>query len=71
MLYGASARVAKAMGYGKIQTYILDTEIGVSLKATGWELEALTAGGQWSRTDGIINRTDQPTNPKQRWVKYL
>jgi hypothetical protein len=71
MLYGASARVARAMGYCKIQTYILDTELGVSLKATGWELEALTAGGQWSRTDGIINRTDQPTNPKQRWVKYL
>jgi hypothetical protein len=71
MLYGACARVAKAMGYCKIQTYILDTELGVSLKATGWELEALTAGGQWSRTDGIVNRTDQPTNPKQRWVKYL
>ena len=71
MLYGACARVAKAMGYCKIQTYILDTELGVSLKATGWELEALTAGGQWSRTDGIVNRTDQPTNPKQRWIKYL
>jgi hypothetical protein len=71
MLYGACARVAKAMGYCKIQTYILDTELGASLKATGWELEALTAGGQWLRTDGIINRTDQPTNPKQRWAKHL
>ena len=71
MLYGACARVAKAMGYTKIQTYILDYELGTSLKASGWVLEAYTAGGQWVRTDGIINRTDQPTNPKQRWSKCL
>ena len=71
MLYGACARVAKAMGYCKIQTYILNVESGTSLKASGWELEALTAGGQWIRNDGIINRNDQPTDPKQRWVKYL
>jgi hypothetical protein len=71
MLYGASARVARAMGYCKIQTYILDSELGISLKASGWELEALTAGGQWIRNDGIVNRTDQPIVAKQRWVKYL
>jgi hypothetical protein len=71
MLYGACARVAKSMGYCKIQTYILNSESGISLKATGWELEALTAGGQWVRKDGITNRTDQPTDKKQRWVKYL
>jgi hypothetical protein len=71
MLYGACARVARAMGYCKIQTYILDSELGISLKASGWELEALSPGGQWVRNDGIVNRTDQPTEPKQRWVKYL
>jgi hypothetical protein len=71
MLYGACARVAKAMGYTKIQTYILDYELGTSLKASGWQLEAFTAGGQWVRNDGVINRTDQPTNPKQRWIKCL
>lgn len=71
MLYGACARIAKAMGYNKIQTYILETETGISLKASGWKLEAITAGGQWKRNDGIINRTDQPTESKQRWAKYL
>ena len=71
MLYGACARVAKEMGYKKIQTYILDNEPGISLKASGWVLEALTAGGQWKRNDGVINRTDQPINPKQRWAKQL
>lgn len=71
MLYGACARVAKAMGYCKIQTYVLSTESGISLKATGWEFETITAGGQWVRKDGITNRTDQPIDKKQRWVKYL
>lgn len=70
-LYGACARVAKEMGYEKIQTYILESEPGISLKASGWVMEATTAGGQWKRTDGITNRTDQPTEPKQRWVKFL
>ena len=71
MLYGACARVAKEMGYKKIQTYILLSEPGISLKASGWVMEAVTAGGQWKRNDGVINRTDQPTEPKQRWVKWF
>jgi hypothetical protein len=71
MLYGACARVAKEMGYKKIQTYILQSEPGISLKASGWIMEGISPGGQWKRNDGIINRTDQPTEPKQRWVKWL
>ncbi len=35
MLYGAAARAAKAMGYRKIQTYLLASENGASLKASG------------------------------------
>ena len=30
ILYAASARISREMGYEKIQTYILDTELGVS-----------------------------------------
>ena len=71
MLYGAAARVAKAMGYSKIQTYILQDEPGVSLKAAGWVMEAVTTGGQWKRSDGSPRRSDQPTDPKQRWSKHL
>ena len=33
-LYSACARIGKEMGYLKIQTYILDTETGISLKAS-------------------------------------
>ena len=35
MLYAASWRAARAMGYKKLITYILDSESGTSLKAAG------------------------------------
>lgn len=71
ILYAASARVAKELGYEKIQTYILDTEAGTSLLASGWECESKTAGGGhgWHSRSG--RRNDQPENTKQRWVKVL
>jgi len=71
MLYQAAARSSKELGYNKIQTYILQIESGTSLKASGWKMEAVTAGGQWKHTDGKQRRTDQPTMPKQRWVREL
>lgn len=71
MLYGAAARACKAMGYTKIQTYILAEEPGITLKAAGWVKEAVTNGGQWSHTDGKPRRTDQPTSAKVRWARYL
>jgi hypothetical protein len=45
MLYGAAARVGKQLGYGKIQTYILEEESGTSLRAAGWSMEAMSRGG--------------------------
>jgi hypothetical protein len=71
MLYQAAARSSKELGYKKIQTYILEIESGTSLKASGWKMEAITVGGQWKHTDGKERRTDQPTMPKQRWVREL
>jgi hypothetical protein len=70
-LYGACSRIAREMGYNKIQTYILDEELGTSLKASGWKMEAITSGGLWNYTNGNPRRTDQPTNPKQRWARYF
>ena len=68
-LYSACARIAREMGYKKIQTYILDTEPGVSLKASGWVYEATTAGGTWNCKARTGRREDQPLQPKQRWSK--
>ena len=71
ILYAACARVGREMGYKKIQTYILDSELGTSLKASGWSSEGEAGGGQWRHTDGKPRRTDQPNCPKQRWAKIL
>jgi len=71
LLYAAAARAGKALGYKKIQTYILESEDGVSLKAAGWENEGIAGGGQWKHTDGKPRRTDQPTCRKYRWSKTL
>ena len=70
MLYSAAARAAKEMGFEKIQTYILEEELGASLKSSGWKIEALTAGGEWKHTAGP-RRTDQPNGRKQRWSRKL
>ena len=44
-LYSRAARIAKEMGYTKIITYILESEDGASLKASGWTCEAENVGG--------------------------
>lgn len=70
-LYASSARAAQAMGYLKIQTYILEDEDGTSLRAAGWEFEAWTSGGDWNRPSRGGRRNDQPTCRKQRWGRFL
>lgn len=47
-LYSTCARIAKEMGYKKIITYILETETGVSLRASGWSFVRSTPGKSWS-----------------------
>lgn len=48
MLYSAAWRASKALGYKRLVTYILSTENGVSLKASGWKLVGEAGGGSWS-----------------------
>ena len=81
ILYARCARVAKEMGYKKIITYILDTENGISLKASGWHQEADNVGGvSWDcpsrpRETVTINlfgeKQKYPQTKKQRWAKEL
>ena len=82
-LYSACARIAREMGYEKIITYILQSESGVSLKASGWTCEAKGVGGEsWSGKGRKRQRTDEivtlfgtikkyANEKKQRWIKYL
>lgn len=82
MLYSACARISKEFGYEKIQTYILASESGISLRASGWEIEAERVGAKAWNSSGVRKRTDEiadlfetkkkyPNELKQRWVKYL
>lgn len=70
-LYAAAARAAKAMGFVRIQTFILDSEPGISLRAAGWEFDGFSDGGDWNSATRTGRRTDQPQGPKQRWKKEL
>jgi hypothetical protein len=74
ILYAAAARVAREMGYEKIQTFILDSETGVSLIAAGWEFEGHTSPAdgkpaRWHSRGG--RRSDQPEGRKGRYGKRL
>lgn len=70
-LYSAAARAAKALGYSMIQTFILETETGVSLRATGWEMGHTTKAEEWNRPSRGNRRTDQPNCRKVLWFKEL
>lgn len=80
-LYGASARAAKDLGYRRIITYILESEPGTSLKASGWTCVERNAGGiSWNvksrpREDSELTLfgeiQKQPPQKKQRWEKRL
>lgn len=70
-LYSACARIAREMGFDRIQTFILDSEAGVSVVAAGWVLDSVTDGGDWNRPSRGNRRTDQPMQPKKRFSKIF
>jgi hypothetical protein len=49
MLYGACWRAAQALGYRRLITYILKSESGTSLLASGWKVIGERGGGSWHR----------------------
>lgn len=71
-LYSHCAKIAKCFGYKKIITYILETENGTSLKASGWVCDdSSCGGGSWSRPSRTRETIKAPVCKKQRWVKVL
>lgn len=70
-LYSKMARIAKEMGYEKIITYILESEDGTSLKASGWKHESDTQGNRSWDCPSRKRNTTAPTCSKQRWSKWL
>lgn len=82
-LYSRAARIAKEMGYERIITYILESESGTSLKASGWRLDADNVGGiDWDTPSRQRQAEPQqmslfpqkrkyPSEKKRRWIKEL
>ena len=66
ILYAAAYRAARAMGYNKVITYILDTESGVSLRASGWQCAGLAGGREWTGR----RRPSEPLYPAQMKYRY-
>ena len=65
-LYAASAKAAKALGYQRIITYILESEPGTSLNAAGWECEGRAGGKMWTGT----RRPEKELYPQQMKKRY-
>lgn len=66
MLYSSAWRAARALGYHRLITYILESESGTSLKASNWKCVGVCGGGSWDR--GKRPREDKhPTCKKVRY----
>jgi hypothetical protein len=68
MLYAAAWRAAKAIGYTRLITYILQSESGTSLRAAGWKLIAENRGGGLWTCPSRPRVDTHPLEQKQLWV---
>lgn len=48
MLYATCWRAARALGYQRLGTYTLKSELGTSLRAAGWRIVGQTRGRSWN-----------------------
>ena len=65
-LYAAAWRAAKAMGYKKLITYVLDTENGASVRAAGFRCAGLAGGKRWTG----VRRPPEDLYPAQMKYRY-
>lgn len=65
-LYSATWRAAKNMGYKKLVTYILSTENGASLKASGWKCVGEAGGKRWTG----VRRPEVDLYPAQMKLRF-
>lgn len=72
-LYGAASRAAARLGFYRIQTYILEEDIGVSLKASGWRFERMSHPVGWHHDGPRAARKVRPLlmGQKQLWYRDL
>lgn len=66
ILYGAAWRVTRELGYRRLITYILDTESGTSLRASGWREIGKRGGGSWN----VPSRPRVDKHPTQQKIMF-
>lgn len=66
MLYAAAWRAARAMGYKRVVTYILDTENGAKPRAAGWKCVGQAGGLRWTGT----RRPEVDLCPAQMKIRF-
>ncbi|WP_432408295.1 XF1762 family protein [Wukongibacter sp. M2B1] len=69
-LYSKVYRIAKELGYENLITYTLEEEIGVSLRAVGFEEIAISLGGKWNCKSRKRN-DNHPLGSKKVWQKKI
>ena len=70
MLYAAAWRTWKAMGGTRMITYVLERELGTSLKASGWQKVAFSKAhkyGSWDKHPRKSKAPDVVKENKWRW----
>jgi hypothetical protein len=68
MLYSSAWRATRALGYTKLITYILKSETGSSLKASGWKVIGEVSGRSWNCKGRP--RTDKSTMQKEDKFRF-
>ena len=77
MIYGALCRAARALGYSTAVTYTLAAELGVSLRASGWDRVADVRLDTWNRPGrsryehDLFGNAVTPAGAKVRWERAL
>lgn len=69
-LMARAARIAREMGFKSIITYILESETGHSLGASGWSVDGTVRGRGWS-CQTRLRLDEHPTCNKVRYRKAL
>ena len=80
-LYGRCARAARELGFRRIVTYLLESEMATTMKASGWKIDGKTDGGTWDtparrRDYGVADLFGEylrqyEIKPKIRYIKEL
>lgn len=70
-LYGAASRAARAMGFWRLQTYLLDTDNGASLLASGWKFERMSHPVGWHHDGPRAARTVKHELMKRKQLWFI